>query len=162
MAMWKGMWQDSMHVLNLSTCLKILEITNLGFPSQTSGFGTNPKIFQTLGSLGIYIYIIILYIYIYTYVYAYKELSCTACMVKAWLRLHYAITSTPHSAQRRSSDAGTGHETASTWQGWATLWCWWEHGAEKWQIYEIFPKNLINVNHILEWNVLCILVDFRL
>ena len=40
-----------------SKSFKILEITNLGFPSQTSGFGTNPKIFQTMGSLGIYIYI---------------------------------------------------------------------------------------------------------
>ena len=41
-----------------SKSFKILEITNLGFPSQTSGFGTNPKIFQTMGSLGIYIYIL--------------------------------------------------------------------------------------------------------
>ena len=47
-----------MHFRNLSKSFKILEITNLGFPSQTSGFGTNPKIFQTMGSLGIYIYII--------------------------------------------------------------------------------------------------------
>ena len=38
----------------LSKILEFLEITNLGFPSQTSGFGTNPKIFQTMGSLGIY------------------------------------------------------------------------------------------------------------
>ena len=56
MAMWKGMWPDSMHFRNLSKSFKILEITNLGFPSQTSGFGTNPKIFQTMGSLGMFVW----------------------------------------------------------------------------------------------------------